>query len=147
MAIPGKNADLKRRFKFYGFGLVLGIILVAGVLNKNKGCQLPSSAKLDEISSKTLVYCSNGSCGVSEAEIVEVVGVWKKGTAQVAGTGKINYDNSDPRAEHHPHPTYEIKGTTSAGKNLRIVIAISDTISKVVKAIDLKNQLDSCECQ
>lgn len=147
MAIPGKNSDLIRRFKFYGFGFLLGVILVAGVLNKNKGCQTPTSAKLDEISSKTLVYCNDSACGITQAEIVEVVGVWKTGTTQTVGRGKVNFDKSDPRAEHHPNPTYEVTGTTTSGKNLRIEIAMIDTISKVVKVVDLKMPNDSCVCK
>ena len=147
MAIPGKNADLYRRIKFYGFGLVLGFILVGSVLTKNKGCQTPTSAKLDEISSKTLVYCKDSSCSITQAEIVELVGVWKTGTEQTVGKGKVDFDNSDPRAEHHPHPTYEVKGTIASGKNLRVEIAIIDSIAKVIKVIDLKTPNDSCVCK
>ena len=147
MAIPSKNADLYRRIKFYGFGLVLGFILVGSVLTKNKGCQTPTSAKLDEISSKTLVYCNDSSCKVTQAEIVELVGVWKTGTTQTVGTGKVNFDNSDPRAEHHPNPTYSVEGKIASGKNLRIEIALIDSIAKVVKAIDLKMPNDSCVCK
>ena len=147
MAIPSKNADLYRRIKFYGFGLVLGFILVGSVLTKNKGCQTPTSAKLDEISSKTLVYCNDSSCYITQAEIVELIGVWKTGTEQTVGKGKVNFDNSDPRAEHHPNPTFEVKGIIASGKNLRIEIAVIDSIAKVVKAIDLKMPNDSCVCK
>lgn len=145
MAIPGKNADLFRRLKFYGFGLVLGIMLVAGVLNKNKGCQLPSSAKLEELGWQKLEYSKHGACRmecrhITEAEIKELVGV-----GQTLGKGKVNYDKSE--VHDKPYPTYAIEGTTTTGKNLRIIIADCDTISKVVTAIDLKMENDSCECK
>ena len=51
MAIPGKNSDLIRRFKLYGFGFLLGLIIVSFVY-KGKGCQLPGSNKMEEIKRK-----------------------------------------------------------------------------------------------
>ncbi len=147
MAIPGKNADLYRRIKFYGLGLVLGFILVGTVLTKNKGCQMPNSSKLEELSSQTLVYCNDSMCSITEAEIVELVGAWKSGTTQIVGKGKVNFYLSDPRSEHNSFPTYAIEGITKSGKNLRIFIADCDTISKVVTAIDLKMENDSCDCK
>ncbi len=145
MAIPAKNADLYRRLKFYGFGLVLGIVLVASVLNKNKGCQLPSSAKLEELGWQKLEYSKHGTCRmecrhISETEVRELVG-----TGATLGKGKVNFDKSE--VHDKPYPTYAIEGTTSTGKNLRIIIADCDTISRVVTAIDLKMENDSCDCK
>lgn len=145
MAIPHKNADLFRRLKFYGFGLVLGIVLVASVLNKNKGCQLPSSAKLEELGWQKLEFTKHGTCRmecrkISLAEIRELLG-----TGAIQGKGKVNYDKSD--VHDKPYPTYAIEGTTSTGKDLRIVIADCDTISRVVTTIDLKMEHDSCDCK
>lgn len=145
MAIPSKNSDLYRRLKFYGFGLVLGIVLVASVLNKNKGCQLPSSAKLEELGWQKLEYTKHGTCRmecrhITEAEIRELLG-----TGATQGKGKVNFDKSE--VHDKPFPTYAIEGTTTSGKSLRIVIADCDTISRVVTAIDLKMENDSCECR
>jgi hypothetical protein len=144
MAIPGKNADLYRRIKFYGFGLVLGFILVGTVLTKNKGCQMPSSAKLEELGWQKLEYSKHGACRmecrqITEADIRELVG---KG--ELTGKGKVNYSKSNVRDK--PYPTYAIEGFTASGKNLRIVIADCDSVSKVVTAIDLKMENDSCDC-
>jgi hypothetical protein len=141
MAIPGKNADLIRRFKLYGFGFALGLLVVS-LVYKGKGCQLPNSAKMEELGWQKLEYCGQGSCKITEVEIREVLG-----TGANAGKGKVNYDKSDPRAEHHPQPTYAIEGSTSSGKDLRIIIADVDTISRVLTAIDLKNAADSCTCK
>lgn len=145
MAIPSKNADLYRRIKFYGFGLVLGIVLVGIVLNKNKGCQLPSSAKLEELGWQKLEYTKHAICcmncrHITEAEIKELVGV-----GQTSGKGKVNYDKSN--VHDKPYPSYSIEGTTATGKSLRIIITDVDTISKIITAIDLKNDIDSCECE
>lgn len=144
MAIPGKNADLIRRFKLYGFGFVLGLLVVSFVY-KGKGCQLPGSNKMEELRWQKLEYSKHATCRmecrhITEAEIKEVLGYH-----EILGKGKVNYDKSD--VHEKPYPTYAIEGTTSDGKNLRIVIADCDTISKVVTTIDLKMEHDSCDCK
>jgi hypothetical protein len=144
MAIPGKNADLFRRLKFYGFGFCIGLLAVS-MIYKGRGCQMPASAKLEELGWQKLEYSQHGSCRmecrhISTADITELLG-----TGQVQGKGKVNYDKSDVHAK--PYPTYAIEGVTGAGKKLRIVIADCDTISKIVTVIDLANDKDSCECK
>jgi hypothetical protein len=138
MAIPSKNADLIRRFKLYGFGLLLGVLIVS-VVYKGKGCQMPGSAKLEELSWQKLEYTKHGECrmkcrGISEAEI-----------KQVLKSGKVNYDKSD--VHDKPFPTYAVEGVTADGQNVRIVIADCDTISRVVTAINLTSDKDSCDCK
>jgi Domain of unknown function (DUF4258) len=138
MALPGKNDDLFRRFKLYGFGFLLGILIVS-VVYKGKGCQTPNSAKLEELSWQKLEYTKHGECrmkcrGITEAEI-----------KQVLKTGKVNYDKSE--VHDKPFPTYAIEGNTTDGQNIRIVIADCDTISRVVTAIDLRLDNDTCECK
>ena len=138
MELPKKNADLYRRFKLYGFGLLLGILLVNFVY-KGKGCQMPGSAKLEELSYQKLELTKPGACrmecrNISEAEIKDLL-----------KTGKINYSKSEVRDK--PCGTYAVEGTTKDGQNVRIVIADCDTISRVVTAIDLGMEKDSCSCK
>jgi hypothetical protein len=138
MAIEGKNADLIRRFKLYGFGFLLGVLVVSFVY-KGKGCQLPGSAKLEELSYQKLEYSKHGACrmecrGITEEEI--------KG---VLKTGKVNYDKSG--VHDKPCATYAVEGTTKDGQHIRIIIADCDTISKVVTAIDLDMEKDTCDCK
>ncbi len=138
MAIEGKNADLIRRFKLYGFGFLLGILIVSFVY-KGKGCQMPGSAKLEELSYQKLEYTKHGACrmqcrGITEEEIKEAL-----------KTGKINYDKSNVRDK--PCGTYAVEGATKDGQQIRIIIADCDTISKVVTAIDLGVEHDSCDCK
>jgi hypothetical protein len=138
MALDGKNADLIRRLKLYGFGFLLGILVVSFVY-KGRGCQMPGSAKLEELSYQKLEYTKHGACrmecrGITEEEI--------KG---VLKTGKVNYDKSEVRDK--PCGTYAVEGTTPDGQQVRIIIADCDTISKVVTAIDLKMENDSCDCK
>jgi len=138
MAIQGKNSDLFRRFRFYGFGFLLGILLVSMVY-KGRGCEMPGSRKLAELEYQKLVLTQHGECrmkcrNITEAEIKAVL-----------RSGKINYDKSNVRDK--PFGTYAVEGNTADGQNIRIVIADCDTISKVVTAIDLKMENDSCECK
>jgi hypothetical protein len=137
MAIEGKNADLFRRLKLYGFGFLLGILVVSFVY-KGRGCQMPGSAKLEELSYQKLEYTKHGACrmqcrGITEGEIKEVL-----------KTGKVNYDKSDVRDK--PCGKYAVEGTTKDGQQIRIIIADCDSISKVVTAIDLKMENDTCNC-
>lgn len=138
MAIPGKNADLYRRLKLYGFGFLLGLIVVSFVY-KGKGCQMPGSRKLEELSYQKLELTKHGECrmkcrGISEADIKQLL----KG-------GKINYDKSNVHDE--PCGTYAVEGKTVTMNNVRVVIADCDTISRVVTAIDLGMENDTCSCK
>ena len=60
MAIEGKNSDLFRRLRYYGVGLLLGVLAVS-VLYKGKGCQLPGSAKMEELSYQKLELTQQGA--------------------------------------------------------------------------------------
>lgn len=138
MAIPGKNSDLIRRFKFYGFGFALGLLAVSFIY-KGKGCKMPGSAKLEELNYQQLNYTQHGECrmkcrNITEAELKHVL-----------KSGKINYDKSE--VHDTPCPTYAVEGKTASGKQLRIVIADCDTLSRVVTAIDLKQETDTCDCK
>lgn len=138
MSIPSKNSDLIRRFKLYGFGFLMGILIVSFVY-KGKGCQMPGSAKLEELSWQKLEYTKHGECrmkcrGISEMEI-----------KQLLKSGKVNYDKSD--VHDTPFPTYAVEGSTADGQTVRIVIADCDTISRVVTAIDLRSDKDTCDCK
>ncbi len=144
MAIPSKHSDLLRRLKLYGFGVLLGILIVSFVY-KSKGCQLPGSAKMEELGWQKLEYSRHAACRmecrhITEFEIRELLG-----NGQIQGKGKINYNKSGVREK--PYPTYAIEGITAKGKSLRIVIADVDTISRVVTTIDLKMEKDSCDCR
>lgn len=138
MALPGKNSDLYRRLRFYGFGFLLGLLAVSFIY-KGKGCKMPSSLKLEELGRQKLEYTQHGECrmkcrNISETEIKEVL-----------KSGKVNYDKSE--VHDKPCPSYAVEGKTASGKELRIVIADCDTISRVVTTIDLKMEHDNCDCK
>lgn len=142
MAIPGKNADLIRRFKLYGFGLLLGTLIVSFVY-KGKGCQLPGSAKMEELNWQQLEYTDKGTCFATCNEIADSV---IKG---VLIRGKVNYDKSDVHAD--PYPTYAIEGSIEGGKNIRMIIVDVDTVSKLQEVHYFNIETfeliaDDCDC-
>jgi len=138
MVLPGKNSDLYRRFRLYGFGFLIGMLIVSFVY-KGKGCQLPNSAKMEELSWQKLEYTKHAECRMQCRHITEA------DIKQVLKTGKVNYGKSD--VHHKPYPTYAIEGISATGKNLRIIIDDVDSISKVVTTIDLAMEKDSCDCK
>jgi len=142
MAIPGKNADLYRRLRFYGFGFALGLLMVS-IIFKGRSCKMPGSAKLEELAHQNLELTKHGECRMKCRNITldEIKAVLQ--------SGKINYDKSE--VHDKPCGTYAVEGKTTDGQNVRIVIADCDTISKVVTAIDLdpgyREESDTCDCK
>jgi len=138
MSIPGKNADLIRRFKLYGLGFVLGILIVSFVY-KGRGCQLPASMKMDELNAQKHEYTAHAECtlkcrNITEAELHEFM---KK--------GKVNYDESN--VHEKPFATYAVETISDKGKQLRILIEDVDTVTKITSVLDLSLAKDTCKCE
>jgi hypothetical protein len=142
MALPKKNADFYRRLRFYGFGFLLGCLLVS-VLFKGRSCMMPSSVKLEELAHQHLEYTKHGECRMKCRNINE------EEVKAVLKSGKINYDKSN--VHDTPCGTYAVEGNTADGQNIRVVIADCDTISRVVTAIDLSHDdaetNNGCDCK
>jgi hypothetical protein len=144
MSLPSKNADLYRRIRLYAFGFLLGILAVK-FLYKGKGCQLPSSNKMEELSWKAryhLAYSDDAlyclQCrNMNEAQL-----------KQVLKSGKIDYTNSDVHAK--PYGKYFVSGMDSTKKERYIIIENMDTISKFVGfyvPANVKMAVDTCKCK
>ena len=132
-----------RRFQLYGFGFVLGILVVS-LVYKGRGCQLPNSAKMEELGWQKLEYSKHATCmmecrHITDSEIRALLGNGKS-----PGKGKINFDESEVHVK--PYPTYAIEGVTIKKQELRVIIADADTISRVVEIIYLGNRLGTCLC-
>lgn len=59
--------------------------------------------------------------------------------------GNINFQKSHP--QDIPCPAYALEGTTADKQQVRIIFASCDSITKVVTAIDLELEKDTCECR
>ena len=137
MLLNRKQSDFFRRLRFYGFGLLMGCLLVS-IITKGRACMLPSTLKMEELSSQYLEYTKHAHCRMDCRHISE------EDIKQVLKGGSVNYGKSG--VHDKPFPTYTVEGATKSGKQLRIVIADCDTISRVVTAIDLGIEKDSCNC-
>jgi hypothetical protein len=138
MKIQGKHADLIRRLKLYGFGFLLGILVVSFVY-KGKGCQTPGTSKKEELTWQKLEYSTQAEC------FMKCRNITKTELNQVLKSGKVNFDESKVREK--PYGIYAIEGATATNKKIRILIADCDTISKVVNAIDLNHEVNNCDCK
>ncbi len=137
MTIQTNRSELIRRFKLYGFGFLLGIVVVSFIY-KGRGCQMPGSAKLEELSYQKLEFTKHGTCRM------QCRGITSEEITAILKSGKINYDKSEVRDK--PCGTYAVEGRTKDGQHVRVIIADCDTISKVVTAIDLNRETDTCAC-
>lgn len=138
MAIQGKNADLYRRLRFYGFGFLLGLLAVS-VIYKGRGCKMPNSVKLEELSAQKMEYSAKSDC------LIKCLNLTEGELKQILKSGKVNYDVSEVHAK--PYATYAVDGVTSTGSKYRITIADADTVSQVIAIVDLKSTTNSCNCE
>ena len=136
----GKDAtkDFLRRLRFYVLGFLIGTFAVSILFKGRGGCKLPGTMKRDELSSQKTEYTQHAQCRMVCRKITE------EEIKMVLMNGSINYTKSN--AQDKPCATYAVEGYTADGQNIRIVVADCDTVSRIVTAIDLKSEKDSCEC-
>jgi hypothetical protein len=137
MSLIKKNSDLWKRLRFYGFGFLMGCLLVSAI-TKGKACRMPSTVKLEELSTQSIEYSQHAICRMQCRNITEAE------VNQVLKNGKINYGKSEVHGK--PFPTFAVEGNSDKGQHLRIIVADRDTMSRIVTAIDLSAEKDSCSC-
>ena len=137
----GKDAtkDFFRRLKFYVFGFLIGTFAVSIIFKGRGGCKMPGTMKRDELSGQRIEYTRHAQCRMECRKITE------EEIKIVLKNGSINYAKSN--AHDKPCASYAVEGYTADGQNVRIVVADCDTISRIITAIDLKSEKDSCECK
>ncbi|MBL7891139.1 MAG: DUF4258 domain-containing protein [Bacteroidia bacterium] len=134
MSLIKKDSDLWRRFRLYGFGLLLGCLLVS-IITKGKACQMPGTLKMEELNSQKLEFTPHAGCklmclGISEDDIKEMM---KK--------GDVNYGKSEVHAK--PCPKYAIEGYTHDGHSILIIVGDCDSISTI---IEVTGENEMCRC-
>lgn len=100
---------------------------------------MPGRVKAEELYKQKKEYSQHALCrmncrNISETEVDKIL-----------KTGSINYSKSN--AQDKPCPTYAVEGYSNDGQNVRIVVADCDTISRIVTAIDLGLEKDTCDCK
>jgi hypothetical protein len=137
MAIPGKNADLIRRFKFYGFGFLLGILVVS-VVYKGKGCQMPGSMKMEELNYQKLILTDKDKC------ILQCIQRSEADLKSILKSGKVNYTESDVHAK--PYPYYVIEGKDLKGMALKFTVEDRDTVTQFKSISGFPAPSVPCNC-
>ena len=98
----------------------------------------PSEVIHGKLQSQHLEYTKHAQCrmqcrSITEAEIKAIL-----------QTGEVNYSKS--QVHDKPCPSYALEGTTADGQQVRIVFAECDDVTKVITAIDLGTEHDTCDC-
>jgi hypothetical protein len=134
MAIPSKNADLYRRIRLYVFGLLLGIVVVKFAY-KGKACQMPGSAKLEELREQKREQSEKFNCEMQQFSISDA------DVDKVMHNGKVNFEKSEVRQKPCGH--YFVEGETKTGSPITFQIDDCDTISRFVSIL-FEGQKSNC---
>lgn len=84
-----------------------------------------------------LVFTKHAKCRMGCREIS------KSEVEAILKNGRVNYNKSDENDQ--PCPSYALEGQTNDGQTVRIVFADCNNATKVITAIDLKNNYN-CSC-
>jgi hypothetical protein len=117
------------RFKFYGFGFVLGILVLSMVLNKkcsnSFGFLSPKKMKMEELQKQNFKISAYAQCQLNEINMNEAQ------LKTIFATSKINYDRSDIMAK--PYGVYIVEGKMADGKNFTCKVGDNDFISEIIE--------------
>lgn len=128
-----------RRIRLFVFGVVLGSIIMYFFVFKDRNVyKSPGEVIHGKLQEHPLEYSKHAQCrmrcrGISEDEVKAIL-----------QNGDINYNKSE--VHDKPCPSYAIEGKSADGQELRIVFAACDSVTKVVTAIDLGLEQDTCSC-
>lgn len=130
-----------RRFLLYGFGLVIGCIIVYFSLfkDKNRTDWLPKNRIKDLILKSELIYSVHAKC------IMKCRNLSEKDVTNIITSGNVNLSESN--VHETPCPTYAIEGKLENEKKIRVLITTIDSVAEVETAIDLSQPTDTCNCK
>jgi hypothetical protein len=130
-----------RRLRFYLVGFGIGMLMVSVLFKGRSGCKMPGTVKMEELQSQDIELTRHVKCRMKCRSITTA------DIARVLVHGSIDYGKSN--VQDKPCGTYAVEGKTKEGKELRIIVADCDTISKLVTAIDLgvEKEEEKCGCE
>jgi hypothetical protein len=116
--------DLKNRLAFYGFGFLIGIVLVFFFLGgKKASCNwLPNDRMLTIIRSKHLIYSSDANSFLV-ANPIDSADV-----SQILTTGDIDFSKSN--VKNDPCRKYLINGTKEQ-EHIVITVEVCDSVATI----------------
>lgn len=115
--------DFLRRIKLFGFGFVIGMIILLYILGK-RGCRSVNHMKVDELISQYTVWSPKADCK-RKALGLTVDTIFYK----VMSRYRVNYEKSNVRAE--PCGIYRLEPMNRDSAKFELTICDCDTISKV----------------
>jgi hypothetical protein len=123
--------DFFKRLKFFGFGFVIGMIILMVILSK-RGCRSVNHMKVDELISQHTEWTPIAKCKREALGMKEDTMYYK-----VMSRYRVNYSKSDVRAQ--PCGYYRLEPVNRDSAKFEITIYDCDTISKIID-IDIFSQ-------
>ncbi len=133
-----KDPDLWRRLRFYGFGLLMGCLLVS-VITRGKACRLPGTLKLEEINALTL------KLNPEFKRWINCMGISNDQLKQVLKDGSVNFGKSEVHGT--PYPTYAIDGKTLSGQHIRLVVIVGADTTRMISGFITDVGKSTCKCE
>jgi hypothetical protein len=133
--------SISSRARLFFLGFMLGCVLVYLILfrGRNRSYWLPENRVKEKLMKGNLIFTTHALCRMKCRAITE------EKVKAILKNGNINFQKSHPHDT--PCPTYAFEGITADKQLLRIIFASCDSITKVVTAIDLGLEKDTCECR
>ena len=130
-----------RRFWIYGFGFLLGSVMVYFILfrGQDRSYWFPGNRVKELVLKSDLLYSPHAVCVMNCRKIS------KKDVVEIIKNGDVNFDESN--IHNTACPSYAIDGSPAPGRNFRIIITTVDSVAEVETAIDLNAKKDSCLCR
>ena len=131
-----------QRIRLYGFGFVLGCVMVYFMLFKgeNRTQWLPENRVKAQVHKSIFTFSEHAKC------IMECKKITEEEVREVLKNGDVNFSESDTRGV--PCPSYAIEGT-SHNKKLRVLVTIfeRDSTAEITTAINMEAGNDTCKCK
>src|ERR1035437_7970684 len=108
------DGDLWRRYRLYGFGLLMGCLLVS-IITKGKACQMPGTLKMEKLNSQVLKLTPAAITWIT------CMGIHLEDMKQLLKQGDVNFGKSEVHAS--PWPVYAIDSKTKAGQHIRLAVS------------------------
>jgi hypothetical protein len=129
--------DLLRRLKFFGFGFVLGMIILLYILGR-RGCKSVNHMKVDELISQYTIWSPKAKCKK------KLLGLENDSTYyKTMSKLRVNYSTSDVRGI--PCGIYNLEPIHRDSLKFEITIFDCDTISKI-DDIHIYDKAMNCSC-
>lgn len=139
MIIGEKKAKNVKRVSLFVFGALIGSLAMYFMVFKDKSYfKTPEQTIKDQLKSRAFVLTKHGACRM------ECRGITEQEIKQLFINGSVNYDKSE--VHEKPCKKYALEGKTADGQNVRIICGLCDLETKIITAIDLGLEKDTCAC-